>query len=55
MGPWGPAAPVRPERVYQEAQDRYTDHCPDICCDDQETCRCSCSWCDCRYAERMGS
>lgn len=35
--------------------DRRRDHCADLCCDDTETCRCDCRWCDCRYAERMGS
>lgn len=55
MGPWGPNMPLTPERVLQWLERPSEDHCPDLCCDDPERCRCACSWCDCRYAERMGS
>lgn len=55
MGPWGPDMPVTPERPVPEVLGASWGHCPDLCCDDREACRCECSWCDCRYAERMGS
>lgn len=55
MGPWGPNKPLTPERVLQWLQPPKDEHCADLCCDDSETCRCECSWCDCRYAVRMGS
>jgi len=35
--------------------ERQGDHCADLCCDDPDACRCDCRWCDCRYAQRMGS
>lgn len=55
MGPWGPGARVEPEKVYIVARIEWDDHCDNDCCTDHDTCRCDCSWCDCRYAERMGS
>lgn len=55
MGPWGPGARVEPEKVLPEPG--AWCHGPDglPCCDGPDECQCSCSWCDCRYAERMGS
>lgn len=55
MGPWGPDMPVRPDVTPYEPVWDY--HCPDLCCDNDEDnlCRCDCSWCDCRYADRQGS
>ena len=55
MGPWGPDMPLTPEKAYREPASAPAEHCADLCCDDREACRCDCSWCDCRYAERMGS
>lgn len=55
MGPWGPGMPLTPERVLQWLEPPQSEHCADLCCGDSDTCRCDCSWCDCRYAERMGS
>jgi hypothetical protein len=56
MGPWGPDCPVQPEKVLWDGPEaRWDYHCDNECCQDTETCSCECSWCDCRYAERMGS
>ena len=55
MGPWGPNMPLTPERARQWLQPPKDEHCADLCCDSEETCRCDCSWCDCRYAVRLGS
>ena len=55
MGPWGPGARVEPEKAYRAFLPLPGEHCPDLCCSDAESCRCDCQWCDCRYAERMGS
>ena len=55
MGPWGPGMPLQPEEAALRVWKAEDEHCPDLCCDDPAACRCDCSWCDCRYAERMGS
>lgn len=55
MGPWGPDMPVRPDIAPTPIQRAWGEHCPDLCCDDSDACRCECGWCDCRYADRLGS
>ena len=55
MGPWGPMMPVRPEQATTGPWRPRDEHCEDLCCDDTDTCRCDCGWCDCRYADRQGS
>lgn len=55
MGPWGPNSPLRPEQYTPEPARLPEPHCWNCCDDDAEHCRCDCPYCDCRYAERLGS
>lgn len=55
MGPWGPDMPVRPDVSYGSDDQPWDYHCSAFCCDQSDLCRCECSWCDCRYADRQGS
>lgn len=55
MGPWGPDMPVRPDEDRWTVPEPSEGHCELDCCRDWDTCRCACSFCDCRYANRQGS
>lgn len=55
MGPWGPGMPVRPDKLPPLPPQSVQKHCQGDCCRDGDTCRCDCLYCDCRYAERLGS
>ena len=54
-GVYWAADPESYQKAILDRLELWRCHCSDLCCDDQDTCRCDCRWCDCRYAERMGS
>lgn len=53
--PWWPASREAYEWANVPVPGILDCHCDVDCCGDQETCHCDCGFCDCRYAERMGS